>query len=379
MTPVTVVALSDTRKDVAAFVRFAETVYRNNRFWVPPLVVEQKHYIRSGPFNRFGEKQLFMAYRGTEPVARLSVHRNFAHNKRYNVNQGFFGFFEAKEDSEGAHAVFEAGERWLKDKGCVDLLGPMSFSIYEEIGLLVDGFEDAPVLLCPYNPPYYANLLEQIGFRKEIDWYGYKLDKTQLIPPAMERIYQRVVTREGVSLQPATAQTWKRNAAIVRRIFDEAWSGNWGHVPFDDAHWATISKQIKLAVLRDLSWFVYENGEPVGFLIVVKDFNVALREARGRLFPLGWIRLLRRISKIKRLRILIMGFLEPYRARGYDLAIAYESLRRAQEQGYELCDCSQIVEDNDRLVKGLEVLGAERYKTFRIYRKAIDVPLSESV
>jgi hypothetical protein len=366
-----VVPLSDARNDVTAFVRFSETIYRDDAHWVPPLINEQIHYIRSGPFNRFGKKQLFMAYRGGEPVARLSVHQNFAYNTRYNTNQGFFGFFEAKQDPEAVRAVFEAGDIWLKDRGCRDILGPMSFSIYEEIGLLVDGFKDDPAIMCPYNPPYYADLLEGIGFRKEIDWYGYRFHRGHTIPPAMERVHRRVLERKGVVLRPVQAGTWEEDAAIIRRIFNEAWAANWGHVPFDEAHWRYVTKYLKLAVLRDLSWIVAADGEPVGFLIVVKDLNPALKQAEGRLFPLGLFRMLWHARRVKRIRIIIMGFLEPYRVRGYDMALAYEALSRALVQGYEACDCSQIVESNHRLVQALDMFGGERYRTFRIYRKPI--------
>lgn len=371
MKPVCIVALSHARRDVRAFVRFPDALYRHDAHRVPPLIHEQTAYIRSGPFNDFGEKQLFMACRGDEPVARLSVHRNFAHNSRYEANQGFFGFFEAKPDPEAVRALFEAGASWLRDRGCQDMLGPMSFSIYEETGLLVEGFDDDPVVLCAYNPPYYADLLENLGFRKEIDWYAYRFRKGHAIPPVVERIRRRVAEREGVALQSGQVKSWKENTDLVRRIFNEAWAGNWGHVPFEKGHWRYITKQLKLAVLKDLSWFVTAEGTTVGFLIAVKDMNPAIKQARGRLFPLGLARMVWQAHRIKGMRIILMGCLEPYRARGYDIAMAYESLTRALMQGYETCDCSLIVENNIRLTQGLDLLGGERYKTFRVYRKAI--------
>lgn len=366
-----IVSLRERRKEVTAFVRFSEAVYRNDARWVPPLIRAQASYILSGPFNRFGEKRLLLAYRGERPVARLSVQQNFAHDARYGAGQGFFGFFEALRDSEAVRTIFEAGEAWLRARGCRSVLGPMSFSIYEEMGLLVQGFDEAPAVLCPYNPPYYAELLEGIGYQKEIDWFGYRFDRRFQPSQTVEKVHRRVVSRDGLRIRPVSVESWNADAAAVRSIFNEAWAENWGHLTIENAQWAYMAGKLRMAVIQDMSFMIEVAGHPVGFLITVKDMNQALKEAGGRLFPLGLFKFLWHSRSIKRIRIIIMGVLKAYQYRGYELALAAEALKRGLASGYEACDCSQIVENNHRMVRGLEALGGERYKTFRIYRKTI--------
>jgi GNAT superfamily N-acetyltransferase len=172
-------------------------------------------------------------------------------------------------------------------------------------------------------------------------------------------------------LRALRLETWDADAEVIRRIFNEAWVENWGHVPMEKEEWTYQADQLKQVILRDLSWIVEVDGHPAGFMIVVKDLSAALKQARGRLFPTGLLRLLWRSRNIDRARILIMGLLKPYQGQGYDLVMAIESLKRGTKAGYVFCDCSQIAESNHRITGNLERLGARRYKTFRLYRKTL--------
>lgn len=368
---VKIVSLSNTRKDVKAFVRFAEEVYRNDTHWTPPLLGDQIRYIQAGPFMRMGEKQLLFAYRGNRPVARLSVHRNFSHDACYGAGQGFFGFFEALHDPEAVQSLFEAGATWLRSRGCREILGPMSFSIYDEIGLLVHGFDEVPTVLCPYNLPYYGELLENVGYRKEVDWYGYRFNRQIRFSPAVDQIHRRVLSHPGLVIRPLNLKDRLGEGAVVQRIFNGAWAENWGHVPIGDEQWQFIIHKLLMAIVKEMSWIIMVDGEPVGFLITVLDMNQALKKANGRLLPLGIFKLLWHTRNIRRIRIIVMGVLKSYQYRGYELALAAEALKRGIELGYDVCDCSQIVETNHRMAQGLDALGGERYKTFRIYRKTL--------
>jgi GNAT superfamily N-acetyltransferase len=363
--------LRPTRREVGAFVRFAERVYRDLPQWGPPLVWQQARQVRSGPFTQIGELQLWMAFRGGAPVARLSVHESRPYNAFHGTRQGFFGFFEALDDEEAVRALFAAGERWLRDRGCGSVVGPCSFSVYEEIGMLLDAFGETPVVLCPYNPPYYPRLLEALGYAKEVDWYAYLFTREQPIPERWTRIADRVLRQPDVSMRHPDLREWMRELVLVRDIFNEAWAENWGHVPFSDAEWHELAEGLRLAVKPELCWILSVKERPIGFSVTLPDLNLAVREARGRLLPLGWWKLLRAMRRIRSLRTMAMGVLKPYRGHGYEVAMVVETIRNGVRLGYEKSDCSLVVETNRPMLQLLEALGARRYKTYRVYRKPL--------
>lgn len=369
--PPKIVALNNTRRDTGTFVRFAAHVYRDDPYWASPLIREQIQYLHNGPLTSSVEKQLFMAYRNDVPVSRLCVHRNFAYNEHYQTNQGFFGYFESLDDQEANHLILQAGEQWLKNKGCHEMLGPIGFSLYEGAGVLIEGADDPPVVQCPYNPLYYIDLMHQVGFQKAIDWYAYHFDHTHVFPDVVARIHDRLIKKAHLTFRHNDPKRWSENIALIRTLFNEAWADNWGHIPIDETQWRHLTDSMKPALVGPLSWIMFANDKPAGFMITIKDMNDALRPAKGRLLPFGWLRILRETSRIKRIRVLAMGVAKAYRNRGYDLMMTAEVIKQAVALGYETCDCSLIVESNRALIDGLDTLNGRRYKTFRIYRKQI--------
>ena len=169
MSEITVKPIGNTKSEVKEFVKMAPPLYKDYPNYVIPILSDQVKMIMGGPFEKIGEKQLFIAYKDGKPVGRISAHRSFSHNEHYKENQGFFGWFESIDDVEVANKLTEGAESWLKEKGCTDMLGPISFTIYDEIGMLIDAFDLDPTILCTYNPPYYPKLLEEVGYKKEID------------------------------------------------------------------------------------------------------------------------------------------------------------------------------------------------------------------
>jgi GNAT superfamily N-acetyltransferase len=368
---VEVKVLERTRSQVRRFVRFAERVYRDNPLWVAPIYLQQELQIRKGPFHEIGDCRLLMAFRDGQPVARLSVHRNFDHDAYYHIRQGFFGFFEALEDDEAVAALFAAGEAWLRERGCTAVLGPVSFAIYDEVALLVDGFDDAPVVLCPYNPPYYRRLLEANGYGKEVDWFAFEFNSENGIPERWERIAGRILKRPGVSMRHPNLKDWDNELDQVRAIFNDAWGDNWGHVPMTEAQWKELAGGLRLIVRPELCWIVSLHGEPVAFSVTLPDLNEAIGPMHGHLLPLGWAKLLLGRRHVRSLRTLAMGVLKPHRGHGYEVAMITETIRTGWELEYAVCDCSLVVETNTPMLGVLEALGVKPYKTFRVYRKAL--------
>lgn len=346
-------------------------VYRHNKHWIPLPFGHRASFIRAGPFERQGEKQLFLVLRGNQPVGRLSVHRSFAHNRVHGENQGFFGFFEALDDQDAVRVLFDHGAAWLAARGCTSMLGPMSFTIYDEIGLLIDAFDIDPSLLCPYNPRYYARLLEDVGFRKEIDWYSYLAPPTFIPPQRAQRISDRLLARPGVHLRPVRLRGLDQDTETIRKIFNAAWSHNWGHVPIDAEQWAYFIQHLMKAVREDLCLILTVQGRPVAAEITLLDLNQTLKAARGRLFPLGFLQILLGKRRIKKTRMIMLGVLPEYRKRGLEIPLILEAARRMAADGLGPCDCSQVVENNSGIIRDMEALGLRRYKTHRIYRKIL--------
>lgn len=359
----------NTRRGVFQFVTFARKVNAGDPNWVAPIFSEQVKMIREGPFNEIGVKQLFMAFKDGVPVGRISAQINHAHNRHYASTQGFFGWFESIDDVEVARSLVDAARSWLAIRGCTDMIGPLNFSIYDEIGVLIDNFEDPPVVLCTYNPPYYDRLLKEAGLEREIDWYAYRKRKATGIPSVVRKVAARVEKQPNVVLRRMKKRHWEQESARVRRIFEIAWSENWFHVPFSDRQWHHVTSELKKVIREEFALVLEVDREPVGFIISVLDANVALKAARGSLYPFGVFKILWNLRKIKRPRTVIMGLLPEYRNRGYDMYMIYRTIVDGASLGYDNCDCSLIAESNLRMIRGLEAIGAERYKTYRLYRK----------
>ena len=364
-----IVPIPDTKRAVKKFIKFSKRVYKNYPHWVAPIFSDQVKSIRKGPFNEIGEKQLFMAYRGSVSVARLSVHRNFRHNKHYNENQGFFGFFEALKDLDAVRALFDEGMKWLKDKGCSSIIGPESFAIYDEIGILMDAYHIDPVLFCSYNPPYYSEILEQIGFKKEIDWYAYFKSSYDPLPKIMQRTTERLHRRHNLKIRNMLVKNWDKETTTIRHIFEAAWSENWGNIPFSDKQWNKLMSELKLIVKEEFSFILELDGKPIAFSVSFPNASEAIKKARGNLFPFGIFKILLGMKHIYLIRTMVLGVLKKYRNRGYDLALVQKIIEESMRLGYHGSDCSLVVETNMPLIRGLETIGCMRYKTFRLYKK----------
>ena len=357
------------KREIKKFVELQREIYRGNSHFVEPIYSEVVKFIHRGPFNEIGEKQLLMAYRGEKPVARLSVHRSFRYNEHYKVNQGFFGFFEAYDDQEAVDAIFAKGLEWLKAKGCETVIGPMNFAIYDEIGILLNAYDQDPVVLNVYNHEYYPRLLETAGFKKEVDWFAFKQGTTA--PNFMRLVSQRVLKQKDVQIRDVKPANFVKEANAIRHIFDEAWSENWGNVPFTDKQWNFIISELRRVIWPRYSYICEVDGVPVGFSITIPDANQAVKKAKGRLFPFGWLKILWHLKKIKTGRTIIMGILKEHRNKGYDIAMSYRLVEAARETGKDWSELSLIVETNEPMLAVLGHVGAERYKTYRIYKKTV--------
>jgi GNAT superfamily N-acetyltransferase len=364
-----------TRRERMAFIKMPWRVYENDSHWVPPLIHDMKEVLdpKRGLFFQYGRAALFLAYRDGLPVGRISAHVNDRHDEVYNDGKGFFGFFECENRSETAHALFAAAEAYLRAQGKTRVEGPISFSIYDEIAVLIDGFEDDPYVLTMYNPPYYGRLIEGAGYEKASDWFAFRGRRGETdvdLPKRYGRLVDRILKRGRMTLRAMDPKRFDEEAVHVRKIFEDAWDKNWGHVMFTDAEWARVCKLIKLIVVPELSLFAIVDGQPVGFALSVYDVNIAVKKLNGRLFPFGFIKLLTSVKKARRFRMILMGVMEAYRGKGYEAAFYCTVAEKGGAMGFEEAELSMVVDNNEPMLNALRTLpGIEQSKTFRIFGK----------
>ena len=312
------------------FLRFPWRIYRQDPYWVPPLLPEQQKFLdpRRGPFFEIGEAQYFLAYRQGEPVGRISAHINRRHDEYHGADTGFWGFFEAVQDQQVADALFEAAAAWLRQRGRSRLVGPLNFSIYDEMGLLVEGFDSMPAMFQTHNPPYYLDLVTSWGFRKAMDWVALKITNRNVDIPAMERRLDDILTKQKVTLAPYNPRELARRAEEVFHLFNEAWSVNWGHVPLSRQQFDHLLHEVKPLLRPELVHMLLDGDKLVGFGIVLPDLNPVVQKLNGRLSLWGKLRLLyaAKFAPIRKVRAMVIGIAQPYQLKRLNYAIILEDL-----------------------------------------------------
>lgn len=338
------------------------------------LVVKDALDTRRNPFYREADRALFVAYAGPRVVGRVAAIENRWHNRHHDDRVGFFGFFESIDDPDVASALLRAAERWLEDRGLDTVRGPISPSMNHESGLLVEGFEHPPVLMTPWNPPYYAPLLSAAGYGKAQDLVGYDIpaDQGLAIPERIGRLAERTKKRTGIRFRSLDVSVLEREAKKVLDLYCDAWSGNWGFVPPSwDEFWHT-AKDLKSVLVPEFSYVAEVDDEIVGFMLLARDVNEVLRGVpSGRLTPVALFKLLTRLPKVRRGRIVLLGLRAEYRNRGLFPLFAYEAARLAQETGFRGAEASWILDDNDGLIAPMEAMGLQAYKRWRIYERPL--------
>ncbi|WP_163996477.1 GNAT family N-acetyltransferase [Pyxidicoccus caerfyrddinensis] len=359
------------------FIRFPYGIYKNDPNWVMPLEMERKDFLdpKKNPFFQYGEVELFLARRGGEVVGRIAAIRNPRHMEVHGTKEGFFGLFECVNDAGITRALLDAAAAWLRERGMNAMLGPANVSSNQDWGLLIDGFDTPPAIMMPHNPPYYAALLEACGLTKAKDLYAFELSSSAAPPEKVVRIAEKLRVREGVTVRPVNMKDLDAEVKRIRDIYNSAWEKNWGFVPFTDAEFDHLAKDLKAIVRPELALMAEVKGEPVAFALTVPDANQAIKAAGGRLthfgLPIGLAKLLLASRRINRLRLIILGIKEGYRRRGLDAILYLDTLRTAKQLGYVGGEISWTLEDNHLVNRAIESMGAQRSKTYRVYQRSL--------
>lgn len=356
------------------FIRLPWKIYGGDPFWVPPLLADMKRVLdrNRNPFFRHASAELFLALRDGEPVGRIAAILNDNHNRYHRERTAFFGFFESIRDFEVSAALIKSASTWARSRGMEYLRGPVNYSTNETAGALVEGFDASPCILMPYNPRYYPELFEGAGFRKAMDLYAWRLLTDQGLNPKIARVGEKVLREEGVRVRTLNMKKFGEELEIITAIYNDAWSANWGFVPMTDAEFEHLAGVLKPIVDPRIVLIAEKGGAPAAFSLALPDLNQALKRINGRLFPFGLFRLLYQSRRIRQVRVLALGVAQKFQnCNGLGAALYYESFRRGVEAGYRSCEFSWTLENNDLINRSMRLFGAERYKVYRIYERAI--------
>ncbi len=362
-----------TRRDERVFIRFQWLPYRGNPNWVPPLLMDRRKLIdrNKNPFYRHASLGLWLVERGGSVVGRIGAIVNENHIREHNEKVGFFGFFECYDDQEAADALFRTACRWLQERGMEAVRGPANPSVNDEYGLLIDGFQHPPAILMPYNPPYYARLIEGAGFTKIKDLYSYYLDGRQVFTDKLVRGAEIVRKRSGAAIRPINMRNFENEVKIVRELYTRAWSRNWGEVPMTEEEFDWLAKDLKMVADPRIAVIAELNGKPVGFGLALPDYNqILIRNRGGYLLP-ALIRILLYRKRIDYARVMVLGVLPEYANTGIGGLLFYEVGRRSVEAGFHHGEASWVLEDNVLMTRGAEMMNGKITKTYRLYQKSL--------
>ena len=370
------VAPVSNRRQLNAFIRLPWRLYAQDPLWVPPLKLERRlHFSSLNPYFAHSRWQGWIAWQGDRPVGRISAQVDELHRRHYGVRSGHFGFLECENNPDVMRALVAECENWLAQYQTEVITGPFNFSVNQECGLLVDGFDTPPMIMMPHNHRWYAELLEQQGYAAAKDLYAYWIRPDFAIP----RVMQTLVDRFGksVRLRGLNRKKFKQELETLRDIFNDAWSDNWGFVPFTREEFAELGTSLRLFVPDDFIRIAEHQGKAVAFIVILPNLNEVLHDLGGNLFPSGLFKLINALRKrrIRTGRIPLMGVRKELQNTPLGVALALLVIHNLRQpvidRGIEGVELSWILEDNQGMRSILERAGSRLYKTYRIYRKQL--------
>jgi GNAT superfamily N-acetyltransferase len=369
------------RRDRNRFIEVPYRLRRDDPQWVPPLRFERRQFLdpAKNPWFEHAEAQLFICERDGEDVGRISAHVDRRWDEFQGGSDGMFGFFDCKDDPDVARALIDKAAGWLRDRGRTRMLGPMDFTTNDEVGILIEGFDQPSMILEPWHPPYYQRLLEDLGLAKAIDllmwelWFGRLKEGTELHP--LIHAAAAKSREEGVVLRNMRRRDLEAEVTRFMEVYNEAWGDNWGFVPITEAEVRFQAKNLKPVLDENWAMMAEKDGEVVGAALTLPDVEQALAKMNGRLFPLGWWHFLRRKRYIDRLRVFALGVKHDYQHLGVAAALYERHVQMAAEVGPRGGHMGWILETNETMNRAMEGMGGNVVQRYRIYSLPLDKPL----
>jgi GNAT superfamily N-acetyltransferase len=368
------VASVRSRADLRAFIELPYRLHANATPWSPPLRLERRLFLsrRFNPFFKHGDAQLFLARRGGRVVGRMSAQVDRSFNDYHQNRWGMFGFLELENDPEVIDALLAGAAAWLRGQGCDKAVGPMDFSMNDESGVLIEGYERPPMIRQAWHPPHYRELCEGAGLAKVVDLYMWELHisgKENVLPVIWE-LAEKLEPEHGIRIRRMTRRGLRRDLDAFAEIYNEAWSRNWGFVPYAKEDLDAYAMDLHLVF--DPDWFMVaerEDGEAVGVAITIPDINQVLRRMNGRILPFGWWHYLRRRRIIDGCRVGFLGVKREYQHTGVAAALYAEHFETSERTRVKWGEMGWILETNTPMNRAMEGMGGRIVKRYRIYER----------
>lgn len=368
----------ENRRDLAAFIGVPVELYAGHAGYAPHLAMERRDTLSfdKNPYFRHAEGRYWLARRDGKVVGRISAQIDRVYLERYNDATGHFGMIDAVDDPEVFAALFAAAEQWLARHGMKRAAGPFNLSVNEELGVMVDGFDQRSMLMMGYNPPYVGPRVSECGYRPIKDLIAYDYDITN----APQTIGRRLVERYAkgrVRLRKVDMRRFDEEVRTLLDIFNDAWQDNWGFVPLTEDEVRMAASTMKPLVVPDLVWFAELDGVPTAMILALPNLNEAIADLRGKLLPFGWAKLLwqLKVRGLKTARVPLMGVRMALRGTPLGAALAMmviDELRaNGKRLGIEFAELGWILENNTVVRRIIEQVGGRAYKTYRLYEKSL--------
>ena len=361
---------------MSQFINLPWSIYAGDSAWIPPLRHERKELLSPrNPFFSHADVRFWLAFRDGCPIGRISAQIDHLHLERYNDATGFFGLLEAEENLDCFEALLETAEDWLRSRGMRRVRGPFNLSINQECGLLVEGFSTPPRIMMGHARHYYGPMVEQCGYAKAKDLLAYNIRADFEHPSFLPSLAKRF--SDQVHLRPLNKSRFREDLKIIQDIFEDAWSENWGFVPFTEDEIIALGKNLKFLVDEEMVRIAEVDGEPAAMMVVFPNINEAIADLNGRLLPFGWLKLLWRIkvSYPTSLRVPLMGVRKKYQKSRLGAALALMMITELQvpslKRKVREAEMSWILEDNEGMKSIIEAIGGKAYKRYRIFQKDI--------
>jgi GNAT superfamily N-acetyltransferase len=365
------------RADLKRFIEFPFELRRDDPLWVPPLKLERRLFLnrRLNAFFSHGEAAYFVAIRDGRVAGRISAHVNHAFNDHRQKRWGWFGFLEFEQDPVVLEALLDAAASWLRELGQERMVGPASFAMNDECGVLIDGYDLQPMVLQPWNPPYYPELIERCGMSKAIDLLMWSLEVSDRakIHPAIFELAAKVESEHGIRVRPMRRWQLRKDMDAFAEVYNAAWSKNWDFVPYSKKDLDAYAQELQLVF--DRNWFMIaervDTGEVVGMAITVPDVNQVLERMKGRLLPLGWWHFVNKRRAIDRVRVGFLGVKPEYQHTGVAAKLYVEHFDTAERRPQKGGEMGWILETNEPMNRAMEGMGGEVVKRYRIYERLL--------
>ena len=368
-----------TRRELKRFVKAPFAIHRHHPLWVAPLIFERMEFLdaKKNPYFEHAEVELLIAERDGEPVGRISAQVDHRWDEYQGGRDAMFGFFETREDPTVAKALLEAACEWAAGKSRDRILGPMDFTTNDEIGILIEGYQRRPMILEPWHPPYYRELVEAEGFAKTMDVQMWELQFGDLkqgeeFDPSIHAAAKKALEDEGIVIRNMRKREMAAEVQRFMDVYNEAWGDNWGFVPITEAEVEFQAKNLKQVLDENWAYIAEKGDEVVGAALTLPDINQVLAKLDGRLLPFGWLRFLRGKSRIDQLRVLALGVTHAYRHSGVAAGLYLRHLEEAAKPGaISGGEMGWILETNEPMNRAMEGMGGEVVKRYRLYERSL--------